>query len=107
MGVRWKAQREAAAALEEVQKKLQEALSQMPAWEKEHREQVRDLGRQLTEFIVGHLMEALHAKYEKNIPVATYLKEIHKDIVEIVETRPLSRRKRWSLKRVVRQAVEV
>ena len=29
------------------------------------------------------------------------------DMVEIVETRPLSRRKRWSLKRVVRQAVEV
>jgi len=29
------------------------------------------------------------------------------DTVEIVETRPMSRRKRWSLKRVVRQAVEV
>jgi small subunit ribosomal protein S17 len=29
------------------------------------------------------------------------------DIVEIVETRPLSRRKRWTLKRVVRQAVGV
>ena len=29
------------------------------------------------------------------------------DIVEIVETRPLSRRKRWALKRVVRQAVQV
>ena len=29
------------------------------------------------------------------------------DIVEIVETRPQSRRKRWALKRVVRQAVEV
>jgi len=29
------------------------------------------------------------------------------DIVEIVETRPQSRRKRWSLKRIVRQAVEV
>jgi ribosomal protein S17 len=27
--------------------------------------------------------------------------------VEIIETRPLSRRKRWALKRVVRQAVEV
>jgi small subunit ribosomal protein S17 len=26
------------------------------------------------------------------------------DLVEIVETRPLSRRKRWALKRVVRQA---
>jgi small subunit ribosomal protein S17 len=29
------------------------------------------------------------------------------DTVEIVETRPMSRRKRWALKRVVRQAVEV
>src|SRR5207245_11513583 len=29
------------------------------------------------------------------------------DMVESVETRPQSRRKRWSLKRVVRQAVEV
>jgi small subunit ribosomal protein S17 len=29
------------------------------------------------------------------------------DTVEIVETRPLSRRKRWALKRIVRQAVEV
>ena len=29
------------------------------------------------------------------------------DIVAIVETRPLSRRKRWSLKRVVRQAVTI
>jgi small subunit ribosomal protein S17 len=29
------------------------------------------------------------------------------DTVAIVETRPLSRRKRWTLTRVVRQAVEV
>jgi small subunit ribosomal protein S17 len=29
------------------------------------------------------------------------------DTVEIVETRPQSRRKRWSLKRVVRKAAEV
>ena len=29
------------------------------------------------------------------------------DTVEIVETRPLSRRKRWTLKKVVRKAVQV
>ncbi|HEY7291538.1 MAG TPA: 30S ribosomal protein S17 [Vicinamibacterales bacterium] len=29
------------------------------------------------------------------------------DVVEIVETRPLSRRKRWMLKSIVRKAVEV
>ena len=28
------------------------------------------------------------------------------DTVEIVETRPLSRRKRWTLKRVIRKALE-
>lgn len=29
------------------------------------------------------------------------------DLVEIIETRPLSRRKRWTLKSVLRKAVEV
>ena len=29
------------------------------------------------------------------------------DTVEIVETRPMSRRKRWALKKIVRQAAEV
>jgi len=29
------------------------------------------------------------------------------DMVAIVETRPISRRKRWALKRIVRQAAEV
>ena len=29
------------------------------------------------------------------------------DMVEIVETRPMSRRKRWALKKVVRQAAQV
>ena len=29
------------------------------------------------------------------------------DLVEIVETRPMSRRKRWALKRIVRQAAQV
>ena len=29
------------------------------------------------------------------------------DTVEIVETRPMSRRKRWALKRVVRQVAQV
>ena len=40
---------------------------------------------------------------EKRIPLDVKIG----DTVEIVETRPLSRRKRWSLKRVVRQAAVV
>jgi lon-related putative ATP-dependent protease len=70
------------SAMEEIQKKLQEALAQMPAWEKEHREQVRELGRQLTEFVVGHLLEALHEKYRTNAPIASYLKDVQKDVID-------------------------
>jgi lon-related putative ATP-dependent protease len=69
-------------AMEAMQKKLQDALRQMPSLEKAHREQVRDLGRQVTEFVVGQLIAALHEKYESHPQVAAYLKDLHKDIVD-------------------------
>ena len=70
------------SAMEEVQEKLQVTLRQMPAWEKEHREQVRNLGRQVTEFVVGHLIEALRDKYKNNTAISDYLKDVHKDVVD-------------------------
>ena len=69
-------------AMEAIQKRLQEALREMPSLEKAHREQVRDLGRQVTEFVVGQLIASLHDKYKDNIALATHLKEVHTDIVE-------------------------
>jgi len=58
-----------------------------------------------------HVRHGLYGKAEKR--TSTFMVHDEKneakpgDMVEIVETRPMSRRKRWALKRIVRQAVEV
>jgi ribosomal protein S17 len=46
-------------------------------------------------------------KMQKSIVVAVEWQVKVGDMVAIVETRPLSRRKRWALKSVVRQAATV
>ncbi len=69
-------------AMEAIQKKLQTALQEMPALEREHREKVRALGREVTEYVVASLIGALHQKYADNLAVSEYLKAVHKNIVE-------------------------
>ena len=57
-----------------------------------------------------HVRHGLYGKTERR--TSTFMVHDEKseakpgDTVEIVETRPMSRRKRWALKKVVRQAVE-
>ena len=55
-----------------------------------------------------HVRHAMYGKTERRTSTFMVHDEDRSanvgDIVEIVETRPLSRRKRWALKRVVRQA---
>ena len=58
-----------------------------------------------------HVRHGLYGKAEKRTSTFMVHDEENAakvgDTVEIIETRPLSRRKRWSLKRVVRKSVEV
>jgi small subunit ribosomal protein S17 len=57
-----------------------------------------------------HVRHGLYGKTERR--TSTFMVHDEKneakpgDTVEIVETRPMSRHKRWALKKVVRQAVE-
>jgi small subunit ribosomal protein S17 len=64
--------------------------------------------------VVAVSRQVRHGLYGKTVRrTSTFLVHDEKneakpgDTVEIVETRPMSRRKRWALKRVVRQAAEV
>jgi small subunit ribosomal protein S17 len=58
-----------------------------------------------------HVRHAMYGKTERR--TSTFMVHDEEnvarvgDTVEIVETRPMSRRKRWALKGVVRKAVEV
>jgi small subunit ribosomal protein S17 len=61
--------------------------------------------------VAWHVRHGLYGKTERRTSTFMVHDERNEakpgDTVEIVETRPLSRRKRWALKRVVRQAVDV
>ena len=76
-----KEQQERTEAMEEIQEKVQDTLNRVPEWEKEHREKVRELGRQATEFVVRHLIGGLKVKYKDILDVRSYLEEVHQDIV--------------------------
>ncbi len=57
-----KEQKECTVAMEEIQDKVQDTLSRAPQWKKEHRNKIRKLGREATEFVVRHLIDELKIK---------------------------------------------
>ena len=73
------------ADMEDLQRQLQETLRQVPKWDKEQREKVRELNREVTRFAVGHLIDALRKDYEDLDNVREYLRAAEADIVENAE----------------------
>src|SRR5690606_26075776 len=70
------------ADVEELQKKLQESLQQMPAWEKELRQQLRELNREVTQFAAGHLIGGLRDANRDLPEVVAYLDAVESDVIE-------------------------
>lgn len=75
-----KEQKERQEALNSLQQQLEEILIQIPKWEKEHREKVRDLNREVTQRAVGHLIEELEGKWQDLTQVLGYLEEVRADV---------------------------
>ena len=76
-----KEQKDRQAALNELQQQLEEILTQIPKSEKEHREKVRELNREVTQRAVGHLIEELEKKWQAFDQVLAYLEEVRADVV--------------------------
>jgi len=70
------------ADMESVQRELQEMLQQVPKWDKEHREKLRALNREVTQFAVGHLIDTLRKEYADLGNVLEYLTAAEADIIE-------------------------
>ena len=70
---------EKVAALKE---RLQQTLHKMPRMEREVREKIKALNREVTTFAVGHLIEELRKDYEDLPDVVRYLEEVQEDVVE-------------------------
>ncbi|MGE0117514.1 MAG: Lon protease family protein [Dongiaceae bacterium] len=78
-------QRQTQADIEALQGELEQTVRQLPLWDKERRERVRDLNREVTMFAVGHLMDDLDAKYRGIPEIVAYLDAVEKDVIEHVD----------------------
>ena len=77
-----KAEREAIQHnIEALYKELEDVLQSVPRQDKERREKVRNLNRQLAEIAVGRAMSELYQKFGGNDAVKTHLGAIEEDLI--------------------------
>jgi lon-related putative ATP-dependent protease len=70
------------ADIEELQGELQKAMEQAPQWEREQRERIREINRDVTQHAVGDLIAALRRDYVDLPEVVAYLDQVEADVVE-------------------------
>jgi lon-related putative ATP-dependent protease len=68
--------------LEDLQGELQKLLRQVPGVQREIRERMKKLNREIVQLAVGNLMDDLHAKYAQYEEVSIYLDEVREDVSE-------------------------
>ncbi len=73
------------AELAELQEQLQATIQEAPRWEREFRERLKMLNREVALLAVGHLVAELRQKYSGLPAVVSYLDAVQQDIVEHVD----------------------
>jgi lon-related putative ATP-dependent protease len=68
-----------------LQEQLQKSLSQLPQWERERRDKVKELNREVTIFAAGHLIEELRQAYAQMPVIVDYLNQVQQDVIEHVD----------------------
>ena len=72
--------------LKELEEQLQATLRQAPRWEREHRDRVREINREVTRLAVDHLIEEIRKKHEDLPEILEWLDAIERDLVDKAET---------------------
>lgn len=72
------------STIEGLQKELQAVVEQLPWRQKQFRDQVKTLRREVLKHAIGHLLSQIMEKYKDVPPVLLYLQAIEKDILERV-----------------------
>jgi len=68
--------------VEGLQGELQRILRQMPSWQREMRDKMRELDAEVARFAVGGLIDELAESYADHEEIGEYLQEVRKDVVE-------------------------
>ncbi|MFO0902821.1 MAG: ATP-binding protein [Pirellulales bacterium] len=69
----------------DLQSKLQELVEQVPKWNKETRDKIKELNRATARLAVGHLMTGMKERYSDLPLVRGYLDDMEKDVVDRVD----------------------
>ncbi len=72
-------------AVEQLQEELQGALQQMPSWQRDTQEKLKELNKEIAELAVSGLIGELRRTYEEYEPVVGHLDAVQTDIVENAE----------------------
>lgn len=64
-----------------LEKKLKDLVDQIPRWEKNLKEQIRELDRKMIKNVVGDLIERLRKEYASFPKILNFLEEVEKDII--------------------------
>lgn len=68
-----------------LQDQLLATIQELPRWEKELRNRLKALDREMTLFAVGHLMDELRQKYILLLEIGQYLNAVQQDVIDNVD----------------------
>ena len=68
--------------VEKLQEQLRKMLQKVPAWQKDVRDRISELNREMAASAVSHLIDALRENYQELPKVIKYLDEVEKDVIE-------------------------
>jgi lon-related putative ATP-dependent protease len=68
--------------VEKLQEQLRKMLQEVPAWQKDVRDRISELNREIAASAVSHLIDALREIYRELPKVIKYLDEVEKDIID-------------------------
>ena len=68
-------------ASEALQAELEALLHEVPKWEKQQRDEIRDLNRETTEYAVGHLIDELKTDWSDHAAVLAHLEAVRADVI--------------------------
>jgi lon-related putative ATP-dependent protease len=71
--------------IEDLQEELQRIMRQMPQWQKETRDRVKELKKEVATFTVAPLFDELETKYEDLADVRSYLQDVRAHAIENVD----------------------
>ncbi|MGH6621553.1 MAG: Lon protease family protein [Alphaproteobacteria bacterium] len=72
-------------AIDELQKELQTILEKLPRWDKERRDAMRGLNREVSQYAIAHALEDVRAAFADHAECLKFLEDVQSNLIENVD----------------------